>query len=88
MVSETDLKMFTREAMAAFQADNEYADAHFKEWLAAYRDQWVVVKDRELLLVTPDEYEVIDACKQHGPMTVVRLMRPWGFQDATTQRPS
>ena len=79
-------KMFTSDVMAAFRADNEYVEEHFKEWLEAYRGQWVVVKDRQLLLVTPNESDVMDAIKRHGSMAIVRLMQPRGFDDVTPVR--
>ena len=74
------LKLLASEEQDAFQADREYVDEHFDELLAEYPDQWVIVKDLTVLLVTSDEQEVLDAVKEHGQMVVVDYMRPRGFQ--------
>lgn len=86
MLPVAGFKMLTSDAQAAFKADQEYVDEHFDEWLDEYRDHWVVVKDRELLLVTADEQDVLDAMEQFGQMAIVSLMRPRGFQRVTTER--
>lgn len=64
----------------AFQADHEYAHEHFDEWLAKYPDQWIVVKDLELVLVTPNEDDVRRALEEYGTNVVVDFLYPRGLQ--------
>ena len=85
MLPVAGLKMLTSDAQAAFKADQEYVDEHFDEWMEAYRDHWVLVKDGELLLVTRSEQDVAKAIEQYGQMAIVSLMRPRGFRHVTTE---
>ena len=80
------LKMLTDEVLAAHAADEDYLDAHFDEWLEQYRDQWVVVKDRALVVASPDELAVLAAVQQYGGTAVVSRMQPRRTVHAVTER--
>ena len=82
----TALKMLTREVQAAYAADQDYLDAHFDEWLKKYRDQWVVVKDRSLILASPNEMDVLAVVERHGGTAVVDRMQPRRSVHAVTER--
>ena len=74
------LALLNAEDMAAFQADHDYVDEHFDDWLQEYLDHWVVVKNRTRLLVTKSEDEVRAAIKEHGNSVVVDFLHPRGYQ--------
>ena len=86
-MDKTVAEMLTTEALAAHAADEAYLEAHFDEWLEQYPDQWVVVKDGELLLVSPNEADVVAIAKQHKGSVAVDLMQPYGpVVHAVTER--